>query len=370
MDLVGILSFVHSFKYIHQDICPKNIIRRQIDGRFSLIGFSSVKDLGSVWHNIPSSDNSNIHISIGTPGYIPYEQEQNLAQFNSDIYAVGVIAIQALTGKFPIPKDPQTYELKWRDDVKINLRLVDIIDKMVRPDYRNRYQSVLEILQDLQSFAMTQIPPSKLDRLKPHLIFGATACTLLLGFGAIKLLSASTEKPQPSPTALTATPSSENTSKNSWQSYVDSPNRFKLKYYPTWQAEDTQNLVTGEAVMFTSPNQSSIDKYRENVSIRVENLTKPETTLAEYTKSAITEIKKYYRDAKITESSSILMAKKPANLVVYTGKDENGLAIKNLEVWTIDQGKAYIVTYKADPKQYYGFLQTVMTMINSFELKS
>jgi eukaryotic-like serine/threonine-protein kinase len=378
MDLMGILSFIHSFRYIHQDINPENLIRRSLDGRFSLIGFSAVKDLGRIWQKSLNRHRPPVPIFNGSPGYIPYEQEQNATQFNSDIYAVGVIAIQALTGKFPVDRDPRSYELKWRDGVKLDLRMMDIIDKMVRPDYRDRYQSVLEILADLQSFALTQIPPSKSDRLKPHLIFGAATCTLLLGFSAIKLTSKSVNKPQLSlPVAIASRPQasatnaiSSNSSNTIWQTYVDPPTGVKLKYYPTWQLEDIHNLVTGENTIFTSPKQSSIDKYRENVSIRVENLTNQQTTLAEYTKSAIAEITKYHKDAKIVESSAITLAKKPANLVVYTGQDENGMPIKNLEAWTVDRGKAYIVTYKSEPKQYYAFLQTVMTMINSFELSN
>jgi eukaryotic-like serine/threonine-protein kinase len=193
-DLVEMLDFIHRFKYIHQDINPKNIIRRKDDGRFTLIGFSAVKDLGSVWHQISKHDPRYVNISIGTPGYVPYEQEQNLVEFNSDIYAVGVIAIQAITGEFPILKDAHTYELKWHDGVKIDLRLMKIIDKMVRPDRRNRYQSAAEILVDLKAFALTQIPSSKFDRLKPHLIFGAITCTLLIGFGGMKLRSNSTDR--------------------------------------------------------------------------------------------------------------------------------------------------------------------------------
>jgi eukaryotic-like serine/threonine-protein kinase len=376
MDLMGILSFVHSFGYIHQEIDPENIIRRSLDGRFSLIGFGAVKDLGRIWQKRPNRHQLQVPMSIGSPGYIPYEQEQNAAQFNSDIYAVGVIAIQALTGKFPIDRDPRSFELKWRDGVKIDLRMLEIVDKMVRPDYRDRYQSVLEVLTDLQSFALTQIPPSKSGKLKPHVIFGAATCALLLGFGAVKLTSKSVQKPQLTPTVAitsspraTVTPIMANNSGNTiWQTYVDAPTGIKLKYYSTWHLKDIHNLVTGENAIFTSPNQSSIDKYRENVSIRVENLTNQQTTLAEYTKSAIAEITKYHKNAKIVESSAITLAKKPANLVVYTGKDENDMPIKNLEVWTLDRGKAYIMTYKSEPKQYYAFLQTVMTMINSFEI--
>ena len=194
IDSIDILKSIHSFQYIHQDINPKNIIRRKNDGRFTLIGFSAVKDLGSVWHQISKHDPRYVNISIGTPGYIPYEQEQNSSQFNSDIYAIGVIAIQALTGEFPLLKDTHTHELKWRDGLKIDLRLINIIDKMVRPDYRNRYRSAAEVLSDLHAFAITQIPLSKLDRLKPHLIFGAITCTVLISFGAMKLRSTTTDR--------------------------------------------------------------------------------------------------------------------------------------------------------------------------------
>lgn len=376
IDLMEILSFVHKFKYIHQDINPRNIIRRKDNGRFSLIGFSSVKNVESVWHNIPEHPESNINVAIGTPGYTPYEQEQNASQFNSDIYAVGVIAIQALTNEFPIDRNPRSYELKWRDGVNINLRLMNIIDKMVRPDYRNRYQSVQEVLKDLQSFALTQIPPSRFDKLKPHLIFSGTAFTLLLGFGAVKLFSASAEKPiaEPLVAVVTSSPSVSNdrpivaNSNTSWQTYIDTLTGIKIKYYPTWKIEDLEKIHKPDNVVFYSPIQNSTDKYREAVSVRVENISKVKTNLADYTKSSIAKIRSSYKYAKITESSSVKLSKKPANLVIYTGIDKNGFSIKNLEVLTIDQGKAYTVTYTAEPAQYYTFLQTVMTMINSFEL--
>lgn len=367
MDLIGILCFVHSFKYIHQDINPHNIIRRSDDGRFTLIGFSSVKDMGSSWQNLPNYDPHNLNYSR----YIPYEQEQNVPQFNSDLYAVGAIAIQALTGKSPVERDPDSYEFKWPEQIDIDRRLIKIIDKMVRPDYRNRYQSALEVLQDLQSFALTQIPLSKSDRFKSYAILGTAVCTLLLGFGAVKLLSDSDNKPLFSSPITTATIALASTAsdRTNWKSYVDKTAGIQVEYAANWQQEDIHNVVTGEHVLFISPQQDSTDKYRENISIRVENLRDTQTTLSSYTQSAIAEIKKYYQNANIIESSSIVLAKRPGILVVYTGKDENSLPIKNLEAWTIDRGKAYIVTYKAEPDRYYQFLETTMTTLNSLELK-
>jgi eukaryotic-like serine/threonine-protein kinase len=366
VELMGILAFVHSFKYIHQDITPHHIIRANTDGRFNLIGFSSTRDLGNSWQNSPIDHNLNPNYS----NYIPYEQEQNSPQFNSDIYAVGTIAIQALTGKNQIVRDPHTYELDWKNDLNIDQQLVKIIDQMVRPDYRNRYQSALEVLADLQSFALTQIPTHKTHQFKPYLIFGGAICTILLGFGIAKLFSIPTNEPQLIPPApkVTKTLTSTINQAIDWQYDLDKTAKIKIKYPPKWTKNDLRNIVTGEHVMFTSPKQNSSDKYQENISIRIENLTNPQTTLADYTRLTIAEITKYSQGAKIIESSPVRLANRPANLVVYTGKDENSLPIKSLEVWMIDRGKAYILTSKAETKHYYQFLGTTMTTIDSFEL--
>jgi eukaryotic-like serine/threonine-protein kinase len=186
MDLVGILSFIHSFQYIHQDINPSNIIRSNDDGRFYLIGFSAIKDISNPDSNVLI----NYQLAAHNVSYIPYEQEQHAPHFNSDLHAVGAIAIQALTGKFPIERDPDSYEFNWKNSLNIDSKLIKIIDRMVRPDYRNRYQSALEVLTDLQSFALNQVAVEKSYRFNPYLIFGAVACILLGGLGVTKILSA------------------------------------------------------------------------------------------------------------------------------------------------------------------------------------
>ena len=86
-ELLNILTFVHQNKIIHRDIKPSNIIRRQKDGKLFLIDFGAVKEYDgeTLWGTI-----------IGTPGYIPSEQSLGFSGFYSDIYAVGVIGIQAL----------------------------------------------------------------------------------------------------------------------------------------------------------------------------------------------------------------------------------------------------------------------------------
>ncbi|MBW4592456.1 MAG: serine/threonine protein kinase [Brasilonema angustatum HA4187-MV1] len=148
-DILKILEFVHRQNIIHRDIKPSNIIRRTSDGKLVLIDFGAVKEKISTLK--PNSQGETV--SIGTPGYVPHEQAIGNPEFNSDIYALGITAIQALTGISPkqLPKNPETHEVVWRDLVQVKPQLADILDKMVRYDSRKRYQSVNEVSQALSS---------------------------------------------------------------------------------------------------------------------------------------------------------------------------------------------------------------------------
>lgn len=154
-DILKTLEFVHQQDVIHRDIKPSNLIRRKQDSKIVIIDFGAVKQLST--QAIASEEQTSLTVSIGSPGYMPNEQISGKPQFCSDIYAVGMIGIQALTGWPPskLPDDPKTSEKIWRDRLPVGaiheLALLDILDKMVRFDYRQRYQTATEALQALSS---------------------------------------------------------------------------------------------------------------------------------------------------------------------------------------------------------------------------
>lgn len=164
-DVLGILRFVHQQGVIHRDIKPSNLIRRQTDGKFILLDFGAVQEI-----NLNSHQDSPIS-RVGTLEYMPIEQFQCHPHFNSDIYALGMIAIQALTGlpaselpKLRRNKGSDTGEIFWRHLAIVSVELGDIIDKMVRSDYHQRYQSVDEVLSVLKTLRSASAPNlSKLE---------------------------------------------------------------------------------------------------------------------------------------------------------------------------------------------------------------
>jgi eukaryotic-like serine/threonine-protein kinase len=159
-ELLKVLQFLHSQnpKIIHRDIKPENLIRRASDKRLFLIDFGAVKEV------VTQSGNRGIQAgtAISSEGYTPPEQMNGNPQPNSDIYALGMTALQCLTGSAPGEfRVPVTGENTVWPPPAFLLRkkaLLAIIEKMTHQDYRRgRYQSADEVLADLDDFRRTRI---------------------------------------------------------------------------------------------------------------------------------------------------------------------------------------------------------------------
>ncbi|BBC24266.1 serine/threonine-protein kinase [Pseudanabaena sp. ABRG5-3] len=149
-DILEVLTFVHQNNVIHRDIKPSNLIRRKSDGKIVLIDFGAVKEVS---RGKAQTGMTSVSIAIGSYGYMPDEQAANKPRYASDIYAVGKIAIQALTGMRPdqLSDDPATGELVWQHHAQVSPQLGAVIDRMVRSHFRDRYADASEALTALQS---------------------------------------------------------------------------------------------------------------------------------------------------------------------------------------------------------------------------
>ncbi len=145
-DGLNVLQFVHEQRVIHRDIKPDNIIRRESDDKLVLVDFGSVKEvLKGQQTNI-----GQLTVAVGTQGYMPTEQARGKARPTSDIYALGMIAIQALTGIAPLdlPEDDES-EVMWESLGNVSQELSAILTSMTRYHFKDRYQSAKDVLQAL-----------------------------------------------------------------------------------------------------------------------------------------------------------------------------------------------------------------------------
>lgn len=160
-EVLTILVYVHAHGVIHRDIKPANIMRRQQDSSLVLIDFGAIKQV-----RIQPDGSGEFSLAapgtrIGTVGYMPTEQARGKPRPCSDLYALGMIAIQALTGLHPtqLEDDSQTGEVRWQHLVNADSRLMDVLNRMTRYQFRDRFQSAAEALQALEQ-ALQQTPPT------------------------------------------------------------------------------------------------------------------------------------------------------------------------------------------------------------------
>ncbi|WP_448379735.1 protein kinase domain-containing protein [Gloeomargarita sp.] len=150
-ELLMILDFLQKHKVIHRDIKPDNIIRRTLDRKLVLIDFGSVKVL-------PSALSGELHrpkvtVAVGTPGYMAPEQAWGQPNLTSDLYAVGVIAVEALTGQSPqtLPKIPNTNHLDWQGQVRCGAALREVLAGLLAVDWQRRFPSARVALKKIET---------------------------------------------------------------------------------------------------------------------------------------------------------------------------------------------------------------------------
>jgi eukaryotic-like serine/threonine-protein kinase len=154
--LVG-LEEIHSQGIIHRDLKPDNIIRRSIDRQLIFIDFGAIKAIQQ-----STKIQMSKSIGIGSSGYTAKEQWIGKPEFASDIYAIGAIGLEYLTGKHPTDLlDDDTAEFQWLNHCQVSDRTANILAKMVAKNHLDRYQNATEARQEIDLLLTDQIsnPP-------------------------------------------------------------------------------------------------------------------------------------------------------------------------------------------------------------------
>jgi serine/threonine protein kinase len=187
-EMLQILDYIHQQGVIHRDIKPANIIRRWDCGKLCLIDFGLVLDV--------ADESTATDAVVGTPGYQAPEQMNGTATFSSDIYGLGMTAIQFITGQYPLHlARNDTQRLVWQDFATISDRLAIILDRTIRFDVADRYQSTAAMLADLDALSTDEVeeisPVTKLQELDENIDrpFRSKLLAIVLLFGLVSIVS-------------------------------------------------------------------------------------------------------------------------------------------------------------------------------------
>jgi len=162
------VEHAHEAQILHRDLRPANVL-------VSESGLVKVADFGTS----RLLEKSHATTVIGSPPYMAPEQFQGRAVLPSDIYSVGVILYQMLTGTLPYfsPNPAQIERLvaqgrctppKLRN-TQIPKEISDIVMKALAPEVNERYQRASELLEDLATAGDIDHKATELDDIRKRL---------------------------------------------------------------------------------------------------------------------------------------------------------------------------------------------------------
>jgi len=162
------LDYAHFRGIIHRDIKPANIM-------VSMQGDVKLMDFGIARHE-RFGDLTETGTGLGTPSYMSPEQILgDKLDFRSDIFSVGIVLYQMLTGRKPFVEDEartvmqkirlDRYESPKKLSVEVPRKLERIMGRCLQKMPANRYPTTQALIDDLTEFLAPRVPMSHNARL-------------------------------------------------------------------------------------------------------------------------------------------------------------------------------------------------------------
>ncbi len=152
------LHYAHEKKVVHRDIKPANLLLSKA-GEIKLVDFGiAVSDEDA------DEGLTRDGMTLGTPSYMAPEQFQNTKNVDrrADIYSLGVLAYEMLTGKKPFPGGFSSelmnsiqkgkYPNPRKFNPGIHSVLLRFIRKSMKPNTDRRYKSLVPVIEELERF--------------------------------------------------------------------------------------------------------------------------------------------------------------------------------------------------------------------------
>jgi eukaryotic-like serine/threonine-protein kinase len=200
IQIASALAAAHQEGIIHRDIKPDNIMLRR-DGLVKVLDFGLVKLTESKQSGPEDATRAMVKTStgivMGTTAYMSPEQARGLPlDARTDIWSFGVVLYETVTGRAPfvgptsgdliaqiLEREPPALS-SYKQDVPAELQ--QILNKALRKDRAERYQTISELLADLKSlklsldFGIHSRPPKQSSPVSPSRSKTVAIASLLL----------------------------------------------------------------------------------------------------------------------------------------------------------------------------------------------
>jgi eukaryotic-like serine/threonine-protein kinase len=177
IEILEPLAFCHQEGAIHRDLKPDNLMRSHKTKKLFIIDFGAVREVGQLTLLLNGEERPGS--AIGTIGYQSPEQTIGKPVLASDVYTVGAIGMQAMTGLFPhlIDPDREAGDVpKWHltPDCYYTKEFAAVLNRMLAYLPRDRYPDAGAALEALRSLPYqtpaAYVPPTLVAPVVPKAV--------------------------------------------------------------------------------------------------------------------------------------------------------------------------------------------------------
>jgi serine/threonine protein kinase len=178
-ELCSALQYAHEMGVVHRDIKPENVLLDR-QGRVKVADFGLAKLLGPA----PSAPRlTGTQQAMGTPYYMAPEQWERPLEVDhrADIYSLGVVFYELLTGELPLGKfDPPSHK------VGVDTRLDEVVLRAIEKQPDQRYQQMSEMKSAVESVEQDAEEEEEYEEEPPppSLAFEVLATTVMVALTA------------------------------------------------------------------------------------------------------------------------------------------------------------------------------------------
>ncbi|GHO50037.1 serine/threonine protein kinase [Ktedonospora formicarum] len=165
--IASALQHAHDHDVLHRDVKPSNILLRPD-------GYAYLADFGLAKAKIDADTSSNVNTTVGTPEYMAPEQSNGISDYRSDIYSLGIILYQMLTGRVPFSAEtPVAITLKHIQtqpappsqlNADIPTSIEEVILRALAKDPDQRFQSARAFSSAYRQALQEEAPDLPLDQ--------------------------------------------------------------------------------------------------------------------------------------------------------------------------------------------------------------
>ncbi len=156
------LQYAHQQGIVHRDIKPENILLDK-QGRLKIADFGIAKLLSADGRVESLTGEQQV---VGTPHYMAPEQVEKpgIVDHRADIYSLGVVFYEMLTGELPLGKFAPPSRM-----VKMDVRLDEVVLHALEKEPELRYQQASQVKSDVETIAKSEVrsPRSEPESARP-----------------------------------------------------------------------------------------------------------------------------------------------------------------------------------------------------------